>query len=120
MALAIVAGALVFVASGIVFFSLAFWLGKVETLARQLWELLITFSLYPGAAVRRRAAAVLFTLIPAGWVGYVPARVARRGVRRAPLLLLTAAAVVYVTLALTVFRIGLRRYASGSRFGTFG
>src|SRR2546425_11844614 len=40
---AIVASALVFVACGIVFFSLAFWLGKVDTVARQLWELLITF-----------------------------------------------------------------------------
>src|SRR4029079_15716231 len=47
VAFAIVASALVFIACGIVFFSLAFWLGRVETLARQLWELLITFSLYP-------------------------------------------------------------------------
>src|SRR5215510_13207590 len=39
---AVVAGALIIVACGIVFFSLAFWLGKVETVARQLWDLLIT------------------------------------------------------------------------------
>jgi hypothetical protein len=36
----------VLLACGIIFFSLAFWLGR-NTVARQLWELLITFSLYP-------------------------------------------------------------------------
>jgi len=63
-------------ACGIVFFSLAFWLGRVETLARQLWDLLITFSLYPqplfGACWSRAVHAVA-----GGFVGYVPARLVR-------------------------------------------
>src|SRR5262249_1781789 len=45
--LVVIASAVIFVACGVVFFSLAFWLGRVETVATQLWELLITFSLYP-------------------------------------------------------------------------
>ena len=36
---ATVAAALVFAASGILFFSVAFWLGKSDTVARQMWEL---------------------------------------------------------------------------------
>src|SRR6058998_2550208 len=71
---AIVASALVFVACGIVFFSLAFWLGKVDTVARQLWELLITFSLYPEPLFGGVLRLALFTVLPAGFVGYVPAR----------------------------------------------
>jgi len=71
----IVASTLVFIACGIVFFSLAFWLGKVETVARQLWELLITFSLYPEPLFGGMLRLALFTVLPAGFVGYLPARV---------------------------------------------
>jgi ABC-2 type transport system permease protein len=119
VAMAVVTASLVAVASGVVFFSLPFWLGRVDTLARQLWDLLITFSVYPDPLFGGALRLILFTLIPAGWVGYVPARVARE-TSVGPLLLLGAAAGIYTMLALTVFRFGLRRYASGSRFGTFG
>jgi len=119
VAAAIVASALVFVACGIVFFSLAFWLGKVETVARQLWDLLITFSLYPEPLFGGMLRLALFTVLPAGFVGYLPARVVH-----APSILgvgtLAIAAVAYVGLAVLVFERGLRRYASGSRFSTFG
>jgi ABC-2 type transport system permease protein len=116
---AVLASAIVFAASGIVFFSLAFWLGQVETVAVQLWELVITFSLYPEPLFGGALRLVLFTVLPAGFVGYIPARVVH-----APTLLdvtmLTMGAAAYMSLALLVFERGLRRYASGSRFTTFG
>jgi len=117
--LAIVASALVLVASGIVFFSLAFWLGRVETVARQLWDLLITFSLYPEPLFGGVLRLALFTLLPAGFVGYVPARFVQMP-SIADGVLLTAAAAGYLAIGVAVFNRGLRRYASGSRFGTFG
>ena len=116
---AVLASAIVFAASGIVFFSLAFWLGRVETVAAQLWELVITFSLYPEPLFGGALRLVLFTVLPAGFVGYIPARVVQ-----APTLLdvtmLTMGTAAYLSLALLVFERGLRRYASGSRFTTFG
>ena len=117
--LTILASALVFVACGIVFFSLAFWLGNVETFARQLWELLITFSLYPEPLFGGMLRLILFTLLPAGFVGWVPARLAHSP-SVTPALLLVAGAGAYLAMAAVVFERGLRRYASGSRFGTFG
>src|SRR5262245_38464583 len=44
---AVLLAATVFVSSGVILHSLAFWLGEVDSLARQVWEFLITFSLYP-------------------------------------------------------------------------
>ena len=117
--LAVLASALVFVACGVVFFSLAFWLGNVETLARQLWELLIMFSLYPEPLFGGMLRLILFTLLPAGFVGYVPARLAQSP-SVALAVLVVAAAAAYLAVAAVVFECGLRRYASGSRFGTFG
>jgi ABC-2 type transport system permease protein len=119
LVLAVVASAVMCVACGVVFFSLAFWLGQAETLARQLWELLITFSLYPEPLFGGPLRLVLFTLLPAGFVGYVPARLVEQpSLARA--LLLMSVAILYLALAATVFDRGLRRYTSGSRFGTFG
>jgi ABC-2 type transport system permease protein len=116
---ALLASAVVFVASGIAFFSLAFWLGNVEAMARQLWELLITFSLYPEPLFGGVLRLALFTVLPAGFVGYLPVRVVHA--RSVPLLcLLVLGASAYLGLAVLMFDRGLRRYASGSRFSTFG
>jgi ABC-2 type transport system permease protein len=119
LAFAIIGSALILLASGIVFFSLAFWLGRVETAARQLWELLITFSLYPEPLFGGMLRLVLFTVLPAGFVGYVPTHLAQSP-SFALVLLLTAAAAAYLAIGVVVFECGLRRYTSGSRFGTFG
>lgn len=119
VAVAVLSSAIVFLATGVVYFSLGFWCGASETVARQLWDLVITFSLYPEPLFGSTLRVILFTIVPAGFVGYVPARVIL-----APSLGstvgLAAAAAVYLGLALVVFDRGLRRYTSGSRFVTFG
>lgn len=116
---AIVTSAIVFVATGVVFFSLGFWLGRVDTLARHLWELVIMFSCYPEPLFGGVLRLLLFTALPAGFIGYVPVRFVQAPSWTTALVLLTAAT-VYVTIAVTVFDRGVRRYSSGSRFGTFG
>ena len=117
--LAVVAGALVCASCGIVFFSLAFWVGRIETAARQLWELLLTFSLYPEPLFGGALRLALFTVLPAGFVGYLPARVVREPSIQ-NMSVLAIGAVVYLAAAVQLFDAGLRRYASGSRFSTFG
>ncbi len=119
VAAVIVASAAVFVASGTIFFSLAFWLGTVDTLARQAWELTLTFSLYPEPLFGGALRLVLFTLLPAAWVGYVPARIVQTG-SAGWLAALVVSACVYPAFAAFVFARGVRRYASGSRFAAFG
>jgi ABC-2 type transport system permease protein len=115
----IVASALIFVACGIVFFSLMFWLGRVETVATQLWELLVTFSLYPEPLFGGALRLVLFTLLPAGFVGYLPVRILHTP-SLASMAILLLVAIAYLCVAVLLFDRGLRRYSSGSRFTTFG
>lgn len=116
---AIVASATVIIGSGIVFFSLAFWFGRIETVARQLWEMLITFSLYPEPLFGGALRLVLFTVLPAGFVGYVPVHLVRNPSWIEASALVVVAA-TYLLVAALVFDRGLRRYSSGSRFTTFG
>jgi len=105
--LAVVAGALVCASCGI------------ETAARQLWELLLTFSLYPEPLFGGALRLALFTVLPAGFVGYLPARVVREPSIQ-NMSVLAIGAVVYLAAAAQLFDAGLRRYTSGSRFSTFG
>jgi ABC-2 type transport system permease protein len=58
----LVSGA-VFTATGVLIHSLAFWLGRIETLARQLWEFTITFSIYPRPLFGGALKLLLFTHI---------------------------------------------------------
>jgi ABC-2 type transport system permease protein len=116
---AVAASGLVLLACGIAFFSVAFWLGRIDTIARQLWDLLITFSLYPDPLFGGALRLALFTILPAGFVSYLPVRVVHDPSAQSVALLLTGAA-AYLGLAVFIFDRGLRRYASGSRFGTFG
>jgi ABC-2 type transport system permease protein len=80
---------------------------------------MITFALYPEPLFGGMLRLALFTVLPAGFVGYLPARVVH-----APsvldVLALAIGAVAYLGLALLIFDRGLRCYASGSRFSTFG
>jgi ABC-2 type transport system permease protein len=118
LVIAILGSAVVFLACGIVFFSLAFWLGRGHV-SRYLWDFLITFSLYPEPLFGGALRFFLFTALPAGFVGYVPARIVRSPAP-ADVALLATAACAYAALALYVFDRGLKRYSSGSRFTTFG
>jgi ABC-2 type transport system permease protein len=116
---AIISSALVFVGCGIIFFSLAFWLRKIDTVSRQLWDLVVTFSLYPEPLFGGMLRLALFTVLPAGFVGYLPARVVEAP-SAAQIATLLFAAGGYLGAAVWVFHRGLRHYASGSRFTTFG
>jgi len=117
--LAVAASAATFLACGITFFSVAFWLPKTGALSRQLWELLTTFSLYPDTIFGGTLRILLFTLLPAGVVSFLPALVVRAPTL-ANVALLCAGATGYLALAIWLFGRGLRRYASGSRFSLFG
>lgn len=114
--LAIAGSALAFGGVGVAFQSLAFWAGRSSELSRQLSEFTLNFSLYPrplfGGAVR----LVLFSLLPAAFVGWLPVEAVREPGWQAALAALTGAAGM-VFLAALIFARGLKRYESGSRFG---
>lgn len=119
VALAVATSALVFTAVIVTFQSLAFWLGEVEQLARTLWEFTLTFALYPRTLFGGGVSFVLYTLIPAGFVGFLPVELVRTP--SASLCLAAfGGAVLWCLVALGVFALGLRRYESGSLFGTRG
>jgi ABC-2 type transport system permease protein len=113
--LAVVLAAVGFAASASVLHSSAFWLGRADQLARSAFEFVISFTLYPPSVFGGGVRLVLFTLLPAGLIAYLPVELVRTPNVRT---LLTAllGTTSYALFATWLFHRGLRHYASGSRF----
>jgi ABC-2 type transport system permease protein len=105
--------AIVFTAFFILLQSLAFWLGMISNLVGLAFNALITFGIYPITIFDNYAKLILFTVIPAALVGAVPAEFVSAFTWQS-LAELSLGAVIFLLLAVTIFRLGLKRYESGS------
>ncbi len=93
--------------------SLAFWLGIMSNLAAVALNAMLTFGIYPITLFDNYAKLILFTLIPAALMGAVPAEFIR-GFTWQTLAELLVGAIAFLLVAITAFRLGLKRYESGS------
>ena len=110
---AVVLAALILVAFSILVGSLAFFMGNAQYSSQQMYLAMITFSLYPNSLFSGVSRVLLYTLIPAGFVGAVPVQMVQTHSGQLLLVMVGAAAVIW-GLATAVFYTGLRRYESGS------
>lgn len=108
----LIGGTTVYVASAVVFASLAFWFAGARSFARDLTDFMLMFSSYPGSIFTGATKFVAYTLLPAGFVVLAPV-----AFLRAPALatfaVIAASALGYAALAALVFQLGMRRYRQG-------
>jgi len=97
--------------------SLSFWMGNSTLLSDQASNAIVTFSLYPITLFDGTAKLLLFTLIPAAFIGAIPAEFIRASDWK-QLLWLLLATLIFLTLSIFAFHRGLRRYESGSAIQT--
>jgi ABC-2 type transport system permease protein len=110
---AVVLGALILTAFSIMAGSLAFFVGNSQYSSQQLYFAMLTFSLYPNSLFSGVSRVLLYTVIPAGFVGAVPVEMIQTHSWQL-LLAMLGVAVLMWALATAVFYTGLRRYESGS------
>ena len=111
----ILCGCLVFASVGVITHSLAFWLGPVESLSHKYCDSLFLFALYPTNIYSGFLQLVMFTLIPAGIIGYLPVELVRNFSLH-KFLLLIGSSICFSTLSFFTFYLGLKRYESGNKF----
>jgi ABC-2 type transport system permease protein len=111
--LATLLAATVFASFMILVQSLAFWMGVINNFTNLIVNAMITFGIYPITLFDNYAKLILFTVIPAAFVGAVPAEFIRSFTWQS-LAEMLVGAVVFLFLAVNLFRLGLRRYESGS------
>jgi ABC-2 type transport system permease protein len=102
-----------FVSFLIIVHSLTFWLGNAGALAGLLMNAMLTFALYPISLFDGPAKFILFTIVPAAWMGSIPASLIR-DLTWGNLAGLSLGAIMLLVLAIAIFQLGLHRYESGS------
>jgi len=98
-----------FVLSG----SLSFFVGNAESITEQWRFSLITFSTYPATLFHGGVKLVLYTLIPAGFVSYLPVEALKTSSLGLTLFTILGA-LSMLALGVLTFYVGLRRYESGN------
>lgn len=112
LALALLCGFTVFLSCGVMFAALAFWMHGARSLARDLVDFVVLFSVYPGSIWTGGLKFVAYSLLPAGFIVLLPVQLLRH-----PSLedaaLLAGATLAYALAAAWTFRRGLARYRRG-------
>lgn len=93
--------------------SLAFFIGNAQYISQQLNNGLITFAMYPDVLFSGGVRLLLYSLLPAFFIGAVPVQIVRQA-NWGLLAGLAVVAVIICGLATAVFATGLRRYESGN------
>lgn len=109
-------GALIFGAVAVIAHSLAFWLGSIETVSKKYCDSLFLFVHYPVNIYSGLLQVIMFTVLPAGIIGYLPVELIRKFCWT-HVFVLFGSTCIFVALAFLIFYRGIRRYESGSQFG---
>jgi ABC-2 type transport system permease protein len=114
--LLVVMVSLIFTAFIVILCSLAFFLGNTEGMAQQMFNALISFSTYPMDIFHGVVRLLLFTVVPAGFISFIPLQLLHHFVW--PLFgAMFGATMLIVSIAVGMFTLGLRRYESGNLLG---
>ena len=104
-------GGFVIVSISIIFSSLAFWFGKVETFSNTINSIMTNFATYPEGIFKGLIKILFYTILPLGFSTYLPVNlICNFNIYQ--LLLLIGATILFVSLAFIIFYKGLRRYSS--------
>ncbi|MCE5293601.1 MAG: ABC-2 family transporter protein [Chlamydiales bacterium] len=112
---ALITGCMVYTSIRIIAHSLTFWLGPTDGLCDKYADSLYLFAFYPTNIYSGALQCIMFTLIPAGVIGFLPIELIR-DFTWTKLLVLLASASIFPCIATYIFNKGLKRYESGNQF----
>ena len=117
LSLFVITGAVLISSYAVILGSLAFWFRDSESLGKQLFEFILTFSNYPDPLFQGAIRMILFTVIPSGMLGFLPATIVKEGAYLS-IGWIIFFVLIYASLACSIFNKGMKRYSSASTFST--
>jgi len=109
------AGTVILTAMMVVIQSAAFWAAKSSSMADDLFNMLVSITVYPQHTYGFVARVLLFTVLPAAFISLLPVEALREGSTWKAAATI-GAGVFYGWIALRIFESGLKRYTSGNKF----
>ncbi|MDF2652366.1 MAG: hypothetical protein K0Q73_8171 [Paenibacillus sp.] len=113
-AAALLLASLIFICFNVLVQSLAFYIGNAEGLGYQMNMGFLTFATYPTDIFHGLGKIILFTVIPAGFVSYMPIGMLRN-VQWPYMTGLLGIMLILTVGSVTLFYRGLRKYSSGNQ-----
>jgi ABC-2 type transport system permease protein len=112
-----ISGAVIYSASFVLIESLYFFLGNAQGLSKAFFELILSSTLYPDRIFAPPVRALFYSLVPAGYIVFIPLK-AFKSLDPLSGALAIGASAAYAAIAFLAFGAGLRRYESGNLIGT--
>lgn len=107
-------GSVFYISTEVIFRSLAVWLGDMDAVADKYSNtLLTTFSIYPEQIFGTVLKIILYTVIPAAYLSYLPIKIINE-FNFVTLLILIVIEVIYMFIAILVFNSAIKKYESGN------
>lgn len=111
----IITGCALIVSFAVILGSLAFFFSDSEQFGKQIFEFILTFCNYPDSIFSDGVRVILFTLIPSGFLGFLPAKsIINMNFHQGLFIVLGIS--VYGMVAYAMFYRGLKRYTSSNMF----
>lgn len=98
---------------------LSFFVRMTQGFVDEVFNFLITFSTYPYYIFNKFVKTILFTLIPAGFISYVPVQILFTG-QKFWLLILGTVAISLLFFGILICNIGIKKYEGMSQLGQKG
>lgn len=108
-----VTGAFIMTSFAVIAGSISFWIVRGDVIASNLNNSALYFSTYPEGIFKGAARLILYTVIPVGFINYLPLKIILR-FNLASFLIIIAFTVFIITMAFIIFYKGLKRYSSSS------
>ena len=109
----IICGGFITTAISVIFSSLSFWFSKTDIITDTINSLMINFGTYPDGIFEGIAKGLFYTLIPVGFVVFVPVRTITN-FNIYSFLIIILVTIFLVTLAFIIFNKGLKKYSSSN------
>lgn len=108
-----ITGALIIASVLVTIHALSFYSGNMEGFAQMIIEFIISFSIYPEGIFNNVIKTILYTVLPVAFIVFVPAGILAR-FSIVHLCIVLGVALLWITIAYTVFYRGLKKYESGN------
>lgn len=109
----IITSCMIFSSIQIIAASFVFWLGPVESVVQRYSDSLFLFALYPSHIYSGWLQVVMFTIIPAGIIGYLPIDLITH-FSWSKFAILFFSAALFLTVAFSIFYCGIKKYTSSN------